>query len=291
MSLVSACASVPSPQPAAAKPGANAELAALRAQHVEQTQRIAELEARLSLLEADARRERDSTASATLRGGESVRIGAHASRDVALSSSSVAGSDLASRDALAEAEAEQTNDDDDGKRPSLRLYGSERSTAPKGRRTSDGGDLPAVPAVSERLPVVPLPEQRAGKALRGPAPEAIDQYRSGLRSLQARHFDDALEAFGAFVSQQPTHALVPSALYWRGEAHYALRDYKGARKEFEGLLARFPAADRAPDALLKLGLSLRKLGAGKQANAIFERLRKEHPNSQAAQAAAREGST
>ena len=153
-----------------------------------------------------------------------------------------------------------------------------------------------MPEVSERLPVVPLPEQRAAKAVRAASAASADtdareQYRKGLRALQDRRFEDALSQFSAFVSEHPQHDLVASALYWRCEAHYAKRDYSAASKEAEGLLERFPSASHAPDALLKLGLSLRKLGAQAKADAAFQRLRTDYPNSQAAQVAAREGST
>ncbi|HTU60181.1 MAG TPA: tol-pal system protein YbgF, partial [Polyangiales bacterium] len=159
--------------------------------------------------------------------------------------------------------------------------------------------LPAVPVVNERLPVVPLPEQRAAKSLRGagastpasPSEGTTEQYRKGLRSLQERRYDDALAQFAAFVSEQPRHELVASALYWRGEALYAKRDYNAASRELETLLERYPTTSRAPDALLKLGLSYRKLGASERADQAFQRLRSDFPTSQAAAVAAREGST
>jgi tol-pal system protein YbgF len=275
LALMSACASAPVQSTTATT--ANVELTALRTQQVEQTRRIAELEARLSLLEADARHARDDSGP-SLRTGETLRIGAPASEPT-------------SRSALPQepAKTEPTEDADEGKRPSLRLYGNSSSG------TVQRASLPPVPVVTERLPVVPLPEQRAAKALRGAgaaAPQVgTEPYRKGLRALQERRYDDALTQFAAFLAEQPRHELAASALYWRGEALYAKREYSAASKEFESLLERYPAAPRAPDALLKLGLSLRKLGAQEQADHAFERLRTDFPHSQAAEAAVREGST
>jgi tol-pal system protein YbgF len=277
LALMSACATAPAP--AAESTTANAELSALRAQQLDQTKRIAELEARLSLLEADARRDRDG--SSALRSGESVRIGGPA---VQLTSQLSAPQEVAASD----------EDLDDGKRPSLRLYGHGSTSGAASGGGGQRANLAPIPVVNERLPVVPLPEQRAAKALRGSAtsPDAsVQSYRKGLRALQDRRYDEALSLFAAFVAQNPRHDLVASALYWRGEALYAKRDYTGASKEFEALLERFPAAARVPDALLKLGLSFRKLGALDQADDAFQRLRTNYPNSQAAEAAAREGST
>lgn len=274
LALMSACASAPV-QSSPTVP--SAELSALRNQHLEQARRIAELEARLSLLEADARRARDD-AGAALRAGESVRIGAVAPAPPP----SDAGRSLPEEEL------------DDGKRPSLRLYGSSSSASVGGGGTQRAS-LPPVPVVTERLPVVPLPEQRAAKALRGsvaaPVEGGTEPYRKGLRALQERRYDDALTQFTAFVAEHPRHELAASALYWRGEAFYAKREYGAASKEFEALIERYPSAPRAPDALLKLGLSYQKLGAQQQADHAFERLRKDFPHSQAAEAAAREGST
>ena len=270
LALMSACASAPAQSAAAT--AHNAELTALRTQQVEQTRRIAELEARLSLLESDARRARDDTGP-SMRSNESVRIGT--------------APELTAPQEPVRVEAEE----DEGKRPSLRLYGNSSSVSVS---STPRASLPPVPVVTERLPVVPLPEQRAAKTLRAAsssAEGATEQYRKGLRSLQDRRYDDALDQFAAFVSQHPRHELVASALYWRGEALYAKRDYGAASKELETLLERYPATSRAPEALLKLGLSYRKLGALQQADQAFQRLRTDFPTSQAAEAAAREGST
>lgn len=281
--VTGACASTTAQAPESL---ANHELAALRQQQGEQTRRIAELETRLALLESDARNRRDADVS-PLRAGESVRL-----------SSSAPSTTLTSTAAVSDTVDTRDNDElDSGKRPSLRLYGngSGSSATPPTQRVS----LPAVPEVSERLAVVPLPEQRA-RAARNAAPPssppaadsgAREQYRRGLRALQDRRFEDALAQFSAFVSEHPQHELVASALYWRCEAHYAARDYSAASRELESLIARFPSAQHTPDALLKLGLSLRKLGAQAKADAAFQRLRTDYPNSQAARTAAREGST
>jgi tol-pal system protein YbgF len=277
LAFASGCASVPV---STEHESADAdELKALRVGQEQQLRRIGELEARLALLEADARRARDDGGS-TLRTGETVRI------------TSESAPARAPSQELADTEPPSDLAESEGKRPSLRLYGSERTTAPTSRTAAS---LPAVPVVTERLPVVPLPEQRAAKALREETPPAGDQalvqYRKALRSLRERSFDSAIETFSRFVDDNPTHELLPSALYWRGEAHYAKRDYAAARREFDAMMARFPEAEHAPDALFKLGLALQKLGHVAQAKQAFQRLRTDYPNSQAAQTAAREGST
>ena len=49
-------------------------------------------------------------------------------------------------------------------------------------------------------------------------------------------------------------------MYWRGECYFAKGDYLHAAEQFEGAVARFPAGQQGPDALLKLGMCEQKLG-------------------------------
>ncbi|MEY4576346.1 MAG: hypothetical protein RL701_1049, partial [Pseudomonadota bacterium] len=190
-------------------------------------------------------------------------------------------------------------------RPRLRLYGRQNGELQAA--------LPAVPEVSETLPVAPLPSQRsiaqtrnvshvaaaaepklevAGKsAVDDSAQGSLVNYLSGLRLVRERRYDDALAAFSAFIVDSPTQRMVPNAMYWRGEAHYAKREYAQARSQFEAVLAQYPQSEKASDALLKLALCFRQLGSEDQARGAFRRLRTEYPNSQAATIAAREGAT
>jgi tol-pal system protein YbgF len=236
----------------------------------EQAQRIAELEARIALLESEARSGR---AVGPSHGSDTIRIAGVQSEP--------AGPALT---------ASVPDASDDGPVPSYKLYG-------KGGRANSGSaagrELEPLPVVSESLPVVPLPEQRARDLTRAPERRAgpVAQYRGALQLLKDRHFDEALAAFDAMLAQNPTHPLAPKALYWRGEARYAKREYDQALREFEVLLERFPESEKAPDALLKTALCFRRLGAEDKAQASFRRLRADYPNSQAALIASREGST
>jgi len=262
-------------------------LADVHTRQAQQAARIEELEARIALLEAEARqvRTRDTheTSELPAHAPETVRIGA-------------------SHQPSRHAEAVAARDDDATEpapnprepRPQLRLYGRKQNAE------STGTTLPPVPVVSETLPVAPLPS--------GPSPrsrttahvatpmvasdnEQLTDYLAGLRLVREHRYDEALTAFNSFVEQHPEQRMVPSALYWRGEAHYAKREYAQARKEFEVLIARFPQSEKAADSLLKLALCLRQLGADEEARGAFRRLRTEYPKSQAALVAAREGAT
>lgn len=250
-----------------------ADEAALRAELAAQGQRIGELETRLALLEEESR-----SARTAFKPEQTVRIGER-------------------RAAKAREKEEVLDDEEDSEAPAsglpvLRLTGQPRRPQPEPLT------LPSPPpGVETRVPVVPLPEARARSLLAstGGAPTAAGdpkhEYGAALSLLSARRYDEALDAFAAFIAAHPQHRLTDNALYWRGMAHYALHRYGEAAREFEGVIERFPDSNKASESLLKLGMCHRRLGDEARAQVYFERVRKQYPNSDAARVASREGSS
>ncbi|HEY3822264.1 MAG TPA: tol-pal system protein YbgF [Polyangiaceae bacterium] len=113
-------------------------------------------------------------------------------------------------------------------------------------------------------------------------PEAKPAYESALALVNARQYDRALEALAAFLVKYPDHPYADNAMYWRGECYFAKGDYLHASEQFEGTVTRFPAGNKAPDALLKLGMSHQKLGNPAKAKECFDRLAHAYPQSEAA---------
>lgn len=144
-------------------------------------------------------------------------------------------------------------------------------------------------AALERLPVVPLPNER--ESARGSSAAVREQYRAALRLVNEGRWDDALPALAAFLSQYPHDELADNARYWRGEVHYSQRHYEQAIADFQGVLARYPGSDKAPDCLLKMGMSHLRLGHRAEATRYFDQVREQYPKSDAARAAANEGSS
>jgi tol-pal system protein YbgF len=155
--------------------------------------------------------------------------------------------------------------EDTAPRPKIRVFGSPRTTV-HGRREDQveqlGDDDPT-----------------AGPTL---DPDAKRAYDAALSLVNARQYGPGLEALTAFLVKWPDHPYVDHAMYWRGECYFAQGDYARAAEQFEGVLARFPAGMKAPDALLKLGMCHQKLGHAAQARASFDRLAQDYPQSDAA---------
>jgi tol-pal system protein YbgF len=283
--LSTACASGPSQAPPAAHSGGDERLAELTRGQDDQARRIAELEARLQLLETDARRARGEHT----RSGETIRIGeSELTRGGAELESD---SDGPVSDALLLAATER-----DERRPALRLHGGARPAGASAK--SSAAELAPVPVTNETLSVVPLPaaQKQARGAPTSEPPAAVSDpatsdYRAALRLLRERRFDDAALALSKFVTDNPDHALLDKAVYWRAEARYAKRDYRQALSEFEAVIARFPRSEKAPDSLFKIGMCLRHLGSESEARGYFRRVQEQYPNSEAAGLASREGSS
>ncbi len=108
-------------------------------------------------------------------------------------------------------------------------------------------------------------------------PESL--YEKANESLLRRQFGDAEAGFTTFLQKYPDHSLAGSATYWLGETFYAQGDFKRAAQSFLKGYKSYPKSRRAADSLLKLGLSLGKLGQGDQACAAYAAVSAEYPKS------------
>ena len=113
-------------------------------------------------------------------------------------------------------------------------------------------------------------------------PAANTAYDRALALVNAKKYDDALDAFAAFLVKWPDHPNADNATYWRGECYFAKGDYARAAEQLEGVIARFPYGNKVPDALMKLGTTYEKLGDADRAKSARDRLLRDFPRSDAA---------
>jgi tol-pal system protein YbgF len=168
------------------------------------------------------------------------------------------------------------------KAPGPKILGSMPGTA-AAANPDDGGfqGQVLVPPGGEDQPI----EQGAGNvdpdaietvSLAPESPEAL--YERSNESLLRRQFGDAEVGFSSFVGKYPDHSLAGSAQYWLGETYYAQGNFREAAQNFLHGYKNYPKSRRAPDSLLKLGISLNKLGQTQQACAAFGAIGGEFPN-------------
>lgn len=134
---------------------------------------------------------------------------------------------------------------------------------------AEGGDGGGNDLVPEKVETVALGTAASAD------PEVV--YERSYESLLRRQFGDAEVGFRGFLEQHRDHSLAGNAQYWLGETYYVQGDYKQAASAFLSGYRDFPKSRKAADSLLKLGLSLNRLGQKEQACAAYMQVGSQFP--------------
>lgn len=164
---------------------------------------------------------------------------------------------------------------------------------------------PPVPAVSAGVSSAVSPETQAGTGgdqapastdtavksggaevgaeVNIPASEdEVKAYQDAFALVRGRKFDEARQAFEAFIKQFSHSDRVANAYYWIGEVDLAQQQPAAARDAFNRVVTDFPKHIKVPDALYKLGVAYDQLGDAAASKKAFDRVIKEYPQSSAA---------
>lgn len=139
---------------------------------------------------------------------------------------------------------------------------------PPGREGTLGG-LPHKEAETVKL----QPPAKSGL----PAGSVKEQYEYAF-NLVRTDYAQAEVALKEFMAKHPSDPLVGNAQYWLGETYYVRHDFQQAAVAFLNVYQKFPKNPKAPDSLLKLGLSLSGLGKKPEACAALAKLGKDFPD-------------
>jgi tol-pal system protein YbgF len=105
------------------------------------------------------------------------------------------------------------------------------------------------------------------------------QYDSAMELLRAGDYPSAERGLELFVDLNPGHPLASNAAYWMAETLYVRKNYAAAASGFARNYRTYGRdAPKAPDNLLKLGMSLFGLGEADKACVSYDELAKEFPN-------------
>ena len=139
-------------------------------------------------------------------------------------------------------------------------------------------------------------EERIGKL--SPAPAAApgsesprewrspeEMYEFAVGQVKGGNPKKGRETLSDFATKYPNHKLIPNALYWKGEAFYAEKDYENAILTFQDVVDKYPRGEKAPDAMYKQGLSFLALNDKKNARILLDLVQKKYPKSKAAEMA------
>lgn len=98
-------------------------------------------------------------------------------------------------------------------------------------------------------------------------------YDTGYNYMMASDYASAEATFRNFLSSYPQDDLAGNAQYWLGESFFARGQYRQAAGEFLKGYKSYKDSSKAPDNLLKLGMSLQRLGQSEAACQTFSELK------------------
>lgn len=116
-------------------------------------------------------------------------------------------------------------------------------------------------------------------------PAEKQEFENALATLRKGEFAAAQTSFLAFMKRYPQTGYKASALFWLGNAQYALRNYRDAVTNFRSLVTAEPDHMRAPEALLSMANCQIELKDTKSARKTLEDLVKAYPQVEAASVA------
>ena len=155
-----------------------------------------------------------------------------------------------------------------------------------------GGATPAPEPRPGIIPPSPAPSNNGAGNFDTPAPasgtlgslgsaggavSADALYESAFADVRDSKYDSAEVKLAEFMRKHASHPLAANAQYWLAETYYVRGDYRQSAKMFAKGYQDYPQGQKAADCLLKLGLSLSKLGKKEDACLSLQQLQKEFP--------------
>lgn len=151
---------------------------------------------------------------------------------------------------------------------------------PSGEFTPAGGGETALVAPSAEAAAGAATATEVATTDAGLLPQGtpLEQYQFARSLLAKADYPAAERTLKAFIKTYPENDLTENAEYWLGETYYVRSDYTNAAVTYADGYKKFSKGSKAPDNLLKLGLSLANLGETEQACKAFAEIEKKFPN-------------
>lgn len=169
--------------------------------------------------------------------------------------------------------------------PPVAVSSAPSSPAPSAPSASSGAisipaAVPGTKAVVATIPAAPTATATSAEA-------ETRAYEMAYNLFKIGNYPGAIVGFQNFRKNYPASSLAPSAVYWIGNAHYALRDFKSAISVQQNLVSTYPDSAKVPDALLNIASSQQEMNDNAAAKKTLEVLVTKYPVSDAAEKARR----
>ena len=110
-----------------------------------------------------------------------------------------------------------------------------------------------------------------------PNKPANEQYEFAVGFMKIGDYETAEVALKEFINKNKDHDLAGSAQYWYGETFRIRQLYSDAATAYLDGYQNYPKSKKAPDNLLKLGITMVQLGEKDQGCKMILGLKKEYP--------------
>ena len=104
-----------------------------------------------------------------------------------------------------------------------------------------------------------------------------EQYEFAVSFMKIGDYETAEFALKEFIEKNKDHDLAGSAQYWYGETFRIRQLYSDAATAYLDGYQNYPKSKKAPDNLLKLGITMVQLGEKDQGCKMIKGLKKEYP--------------
>ena len=104
-----------------------------------------------------------------------------------------------------------------------------------------------------------------------------EQYEFAVSFMKIGDYETAEFALKEFIDKNKEHDLAGSAQYWYGETFRIRQLYSDAATAYLDGYQNYPKSKKAPDNLLKLGITMVQLGEKNQGCKMISGLKKEYP--------------
>ena len=170
------------------------------------------------------------------------------------------------------------NSDGTNKKIKTKLPGSSQ---PKDFGANPGYSVSGLPEKQEtnsiesaQTVITEEPEQRES-LLPDKAPK--EQYEFAVSFMKIGDYETAEFALKEFIEKNKSHDLAGNAQYWYGETFRIRQLYSDAATAYLDGYQNYPKSKKAPDNLLKLGITMVQLGEKDQGCKMISGIKKEYP--------------
>lgn len=112
----------------------------------------------------------------------------------------------------------------------------------------------------------------------GPGNDATSNFTYARTLIERGEYENGEVAMRDFQKKYARDKRGPEATFWIGESYLRRTRYREAAENFLTVTTKHSGIAKAPEAMLKLGISLRGLGATSEACGTFDQVGKKYPN-------------